>query len=156
MLSACRKYRYRLTRAFGSLLEGQKRILWVMLNPSTADHETDDATIRRCIGFSKKLGGSSLVVVNLFGYRATDPDELLKVEDPVGPENVRVILDAANGCDTVIAAWGALPNKLWAKARTSIEIVKSFDVLRCLGKTKAGAPRHPLYLPAKQELEPWP
>lgn len=152
--SADQKYRYRLTRRWGDGLG--IRIVWIMLNPSTADHETNDPTITRCIGFSKRLGASSLVVVNLFAYRATDPKELLKAEDPIGSSNLAILGEATLGCDMAIAAWGALSNELWMKAREPLAIIKRFNGLKCLGKTKAGAPRHPLYLPAGQLLEPWP
>jgi len=154
MLSADGKYRYRLTRRWDG---GQgKRVLWIMLNPSTADHETNDPTITRCIGFSKRLGASSLVVVNLFAYRATNPKELLCVDDPIGPENISILKTAVLGCDTAIAAWGALSNELWMKAEGSRAIAKQWSGLSCLGKTKSGAPRHPLYLPSSQGLECWP
>lgn len=152
-LSACGAYRYRLTRHWGT---GGKRVAWIMANPSTADHETNDPTITRCIGFSKMIGATSLAVSNLFAYRATNPKELIKVPDPIGPDNVAILGEATLGCDIVIAAWGALSDKLWAKARPSIEIVKRFSHLKCLGKTKSGAPRHPLYLPSNRQLESWP
>ncbi|MGI0148701.1 MAG: DUF1643 domain-containing protein [Thermoplasmata archaeon] len=154
MLSADKKYRYRLTRHWG---DGQGiRIVWIMLNPSVADHETNDPTITRCIGFSKRLGSFSLVVVNLFAYRATEPKELLRVDDPVGPDNLAILGEATLGCNMAIAAWGALSNELWMKAKEPLAIIKRFNGLKCLGRTKAGSPRHPLYLPAGQLLEPWP
>jgi hypothetical protein len=75
-----------------------------MLNPSTADGKEDDPTIRRCIGFAKSWGNGSLEVVNLFGFRATDPKELLEVKDPIGPENNIWIGLAANESARIVLA----------------------------------------------------
>ena len=80
-----------------------------MLNPSTADAERDDPTIRRCIGFSRAWGFGGAEMVNLFALRSTDPGRLREAADPVGPGNVAHIADAARGATQVIAAWGAFP-----------------------------------------------
>jgi len=143
-------YRYQLTRIWDA--EGD-RAVFVMLNPSTADAREDDPTIRRCVGFSRSWGLGGIVVVNLFGLRATDPTELLTAADPVGPENenwVRQTLRYEAG--QVVCAWGAHP--------AVGERGKAFEVLAaqcerelwCLGKTAAGAPEHPLYLPTETGL----
>ena len=84
VLSPCGAYRYLLTRRFGP---GKKLATFVMLNPSTADAERDDATIRKCVGFARSWGCAGLQVVNLFAFRATDPTDLRMADDPVGPEN---------------------------------------------------------------------
>lgn len=156
-LSDDRKYRYRLGRRWDPTLRDVEMDVWVMLNPSTADGRVDDPTIRRCIAFSKAWGAGGLHVVNLFAYRATNPKDLGWVEDPVGPENDEQITAAvARATDTggrVIVAWGAHPD---AAARA--EHVASFlDAvpLVCVGVTKAGAPRHPLYVPKTTEPTPW-
>lgn len=148
-----RKYRYRLTRWWA---EGGTKVLWVMANPSTATAKIDDTTIRQCIVFSKKLGASSLMVVNLFAYRATHPKELLKVADPVGSENRRILAEAMQGVDTAVAAWGALSNDLWRLVRLNIGLVKQMNGLKCLGKTKNGAPKHPSRLAHATAFEAWP
>ncbi len=87
VLSECARYRYRLDRAWERDDHGLGTVTWVMLNPSTADADVDDPTIRRCIGFSKAWGYNALTVVNLFAWRATSPRDLCAVEDPVGPDN---------------------------------------------------------------------
>lgn len=96
VLSTCGRYRYRLTRTWS---QNRPPATFIMLNPSTADAHEDDKTIRRCIGYARRWGLGGLVVVNLYGYRSTNPDELWKVEDPVGPDNdhhLRAVLaDAA-------------------------------------------------------------
>lgn len=102
-ISDCGKYRYNLTREWDDSLP---RLLFVMLNPSTADDEVDDPTIRRCISRAKGNSFGSVEVVNLFAYRATNPDELKRTEDPVGPENDKHIIEAVNRAHTIIIAWG--------------------------------------------------
>lgn len=135
-ISQCGQYRYDLRRTWASGPE----CTFIMLNPSTADANEDDPTIRRCISFAKREGCGSLLVVNLFAFRATDPKVMADAEDPIGPRNA-VFLDEAIKNHTVIAAWGAHPLARQAGKRLS----KEYDLM-CLGKTKAGAPRHPLYV----------
>lgn len=123
-----------------------------MLNPSTADAEQDDPTIRRCKAFAKRQGATELVVANLFAYRTPSPTTLetsVKSIDVVGPENDKYLNKAMHDCYQmpIVAAWGA--NKL-AKLRVVGDSFVSH--LYCLGKTKNGHPRHPLYVRANQEL----
>lgn len=101
------KYRYLLRRSWSP--PGEKTIAWVMLNPSTADAMQDDATIRRCISFSKAWGYDSLTVVNLYAYRHHNPKRLLEQDDPVGKWNPTIIRAVLNAPDTreVVFAWGA-------------------------------------------------
>jgi hypothetical protein len=125
-----------------------------MLNPSTADAAIDDPTIRRCIGFAKREGCGGLVVVNWFAWRATDPKELYKTTAPIGPENRWHIKQAAELCrGPLIAAWGA--NHLVKPLLMEIPELTGGRQLMCLGKTKDGAPRHPLYLPTDAPLVPY-
>jgi hypothetical protein len=148
-------YRYDLTRRWG---EGDTGLTWVMLNPSTADAETDDPTIRRCMGFSKAWGFGGTTVLNLYGYRTSDPKKLLRVDSPGGLENHDIIRRRIGESKLVVAAWGAFADKVAAVwGRTSIEtLCHRFDVpLRCLGRTQSGAPRHPLYVKAHTVLEPF-
>jgi hypothetical protein len=141
------QYRYRLDRRWGY----GPRAAWVMLNPSTADAEQDDATIRRIRAFSQAWGFSALTVVNLYAWRATDPAELWTAADPVGPDNDRHIVEA---CVTshVIAAWGA-----HARLDRIREVLAlpGMDRLKALALTQSGQPRHPLYLRGNLKPEPW-
>lgn len=144
-------YRYALEREWPRTLLDRDlgRVLFVMLNPSTADGLRDDPTVRRCVDFAQRWGYSSLTVVNLFAWRATDPRELALVPDPVGPDNDAWIRARATVADRVVAAWGARGDLL-ARDRVVLELLRGLghDV-RCLGVTRAGMPRHPLYLPGK-------
>ena len=139
-------YRYRLTRAWdGGLVGARPAVTWVMLNPSTADHQADDPTIRRCVAFAKTWGYGGIEVVNLFALRATDPAELLRHADPVGLENdehLRVV--ASDAGRLIVCAWGA---HRAAKARGAQVLALLGATARCLRRTKSGAPEHPLYLP---------
>lgn len=146
-------YRYMLERQWdvGPILP------FVMLNPSTADAEQDDPTVRRCIGFAQREGYCGLLVVNLFAYRATDPRELRRAIDPVGPENDRhlstIFAAARRSSAPVVAAWGAKPDPY--RIRQVLRLADDVD-MRCLGTTAAGDPRHPLYVRGDQPLERWP
>lgn len=143
VISDCGKYRYLLRRTWD---HDRPRCLYVMLNPSTADAEVDDATIRSCTRLAKGMGYGSFEVVNLYGFRATDPDALEKVDDPIGPRNADVSDAAIQRCDVVICAWGA--HKMAERRARDIRAwVKGWKpAAYCLGTTKAGAPKHPLYI----------
>lgn len=153
-ISACDLYRYGLTRVWHP---ERASITWCMLNPSTADAKTDDPTIRKCIGFARRWGYGGIRVINLFALRATDPKELLRVRDPVGPANIDVLrgpLDAP-----VIVGWGSrIPQKPFADRMARIVRMRArveADMWYCLGRTKYGEPRHPLMLPYTTAREPW-
>lgn len=139
-------YRYDLTRQWGD----GPLVLWIMLNPSTADADIDDPTIRRCIGFSQRDGAGGLVVVNRFALRATDPAELRKHHEPVGPDNritiSRWILDPR--VTRIVAAWGA--HRMASRGTIPGAPNARPMPLWCLGFTRAGQPRHPLYVRADQ------
>lgn len=132
-----------------------RRLVFVMLNPSTADDVVDDPTIRRCIGFARREAAPYFTVVNLFAWRATDPGDLVdSLEagiDIVGPGNDGHIWDALADGGPVVAAWGANVEMLGSLAVRRVALVRqlvglSGNPLMCLGTTKAGHPRHPLYL----------
>ena len=147
VFSDCGRYRYLLTRRWGD----GPAATFVMLNPSTADAATDDPTIRRCIGFAKSWDCGSLNVVNLFAFRATDPRELLAATDPVGPRNDAFLHGYLPGA---VAAWGA-HKMAAARARGVVRAFSRSSPLWCLGVTKDGHPRHPLYVRADAPLTPW-
>ncbi len=152
-------YRYRLWRDLRQYATAgpDKTVAFVMLNPSTAAHDVDDATIRRCSGFAHSLGASKLEVVNLFAFRATIPAQLEDfLGDVVGPENDSHIVEAAQEAETVICAWGAkLPRAYSRRPGRVLEVLREAGHrnVYCLGKTKAGHPRHPLYLAKTTELQ---
>lgn len=140
-------YRYDLARrwADGPLA------LWIMLNPSTADSNQDDPTLRRCMAFTRAWDCGGIAVVNLYAYRSPDPKALTAVDDPVGPENIRYLESwLGRTHDEVrwaIAGWG---DKLPAHRPHPPVILMAEKRLRplyCLGRTKSGRPRHPLYVP---------
>lgn len=147
------KYRYQLARVWDRT---RTRMLFVMLNPSTADADTDDPTIRKCAGFAKKWGYGALEVVNLYALRATDPDEIWRDDAPVGPENDAYILDAAGRARIIVAAWGAQPKSFGRAAYVGRMLVERRYFLWALRFTKDGHPEHPLYLPGGAELLQYP
>ncbi len=149
VFSADKAYRYRLTRTWGS---SGTHATWIMLNPSTADALTDDATIRRCTAFTKAWGLDGLIVVNLFALRATDPRELRRHPDPVGPANDQFIADALHPWSVVVAAWGANPIADQRTDEVMAIVAERAGGASCLGVTKAGFPRHPLYVRSDAEL----
>jgi hypothetical protein len=145
-------YRYGLLRGWA---EGRGIALWIMLNPSTADDKVDDPTIRRCIGFSRAWGCAGLVVVNLFALRSTDPKALSAARDPCGPDNDAWIRWWASVCPRfVVAAWGSLGG-LRGRDEEVLALFEGVEV-SCLGVTKAGNPRHPLYVKGSTPLRPYP
>jgi len=139
------EYRYRLWRIWDDSLP---LLGWIMLNPSTADADVDDPTIRKCIGFSKRWGWGGIMVTNLFALRATNPKELIGHEDPVGPHNDTFLLAEARACLVTIAAWGTRGslNGREDQVRTLLE-EGDVSPLEHLRLTKAGCPGHPLYIP---------
>jgi len=163
VISDCGKYRYSLTRRLVSKaveVPKDKRVCFVMLNPSTADAWKDDPTIRKCIGFSERWGYYQLDVVNLFAYRATDPRELARVGYPVGKDNAMALDNGFSFSSLVVVAWGeaiGVPRRMLSMAtEAAAGMMKIWGVQpRCLGKTKSGQPRHPLYVSYTTELEDW-
>ena len=147
--SADRIYRYRLLRIWR---EDHPPLMWVMLNPSTADETRDDPTIHRCIGYSLNGGYGGAVIHNIFAFRSTDPKRLSTVNDPVGPDTDAVLReDAARGWK-IVCAWGRLGKFGWR----ATEVLKILPApLYCLATTKDGSPAHPLYLSSKLRPAVW-
>lgn len=150
--SHCRKYRYKLWRNLNCTDPdyATNYVLFIGLNPSKANERDNDNTIRRCIRFAWDWNYRGIVMVNLFAFVSTDPKALLAVEDPVGPFNDTTILGMADSAGLVVAAWGA--NKL-AEARGQAVCNMLNDQggmpIHCLGTTKKGFPRHPLFVPSQ-------
>lgn len=149
-LSDCGLYRYELSRSW---LDGEGFVNFIMLNPSTADAEEDDPTIRRCVGFARRWGFQGIRVTNLFAFRATDPRALRTAVDPFGPEANVYLTTTARASERVVVAWGA-HGSLLGRDRQVAELLRE-KLLLCLGCTKAGYPKHPLYLPSTSKLETW-
>jgi hypothetical protein len=149
-----RIYRYALERRFG---DGDRSILWIMLNPSVADHERNDLTIKKCIGFSKAWGSSALRVVNLFALIETDPRELFSGIDPEGALNSLVLRQAGRDCEKVVVAWGGLGKEMRMRSwNTRREIRELYaGKLHCLGRTGDSYPRHPSRIAYSTPLEAW-
>lgn len=139
ILSADRKYRYILSRTWD---ETKPTVLFIGLNPSTADEEIDDPTIRKCINYAKSWGYGKILMANLFALRSTDPNNLKHELDPVGSENNTYILKSASKADLVIACWGN-PGRLFNRDKEVISLIPN---LHCLKRNKNGSPHHPLYL----------
>jgi hypothetical protein len=158
-----RKYRYRLDFDVDPPLgpKGVGRIVWILLNPSTADENNLDPTLRRVRNYARAWQYRTVTILNLFAWRATQPSALLEVPDPVGPDNDREIVAAIIDADRVVLGWGAVYPRLRPRAREVEELLENADVLgdaMAIGTTKSGEPRHPLYMPAAAELEdylPW-
>lgn len=151
VFSDCGNFRYRLWREWGL----GSPLLFVMLNPSTADAFTVDPTIRRCIGFARRWGAGGITVVNLYGLRSTDPRALNVHPDPVGPDNDAVIgrVLSGDGIARVVAAWGAHGRA--DRVATVRALAAGAGVsLACLGRTKGCSPRHPLYVRGDADLLP--
>lgn len=136
--SDCRKYRYALSRTWNGK---KKTILFIGLNPSTANEKIDDPTIRRCINYAQNWGYGSLLMVNLFAYRATMPSELKNVKNPIGNDNDLHIIELSKKADIAVAAWGNEGTLL----NRDKEVKKILPNLMCLKINKSGQPAHPLY-----------
>ena len=141
-ISPCGTYRYSLGRCW----EQTSSVNFVMLNPSTADADIDDPTIRRCIGFAKAWGYGSIVVTNLFAFRATNPADMAKAADPIGPENDDHIREVAFNEVKVVCAWGTHGVARAGRVRSMLRDMGTPTF--ALRLTKGGCPSHPLYLPA--------
>ncbi|UTA47198.1 DUF1643 domain-containing protein [Simiduia sp. 21SJ11W-1] len=148
-LSPCRQYRYALWRTWDTRLA---RVMFIGLNPSTADETQDDPTLRRCMNFARQWGYGGLVMANLFAFRATAPDAMKQAADPIGPQNNRWLKKLANESDLVIAAWGNHGDFMGR----ATAVRKRFSVLHCLKINSTGTPGHPLYQRADLSPVPYP
>lgn len=156
IISSCGRYRYRLERdGFGI---GSTAI--IMVNPSTADAEYDDATIRKLRGFGERNRWGRIIVGNLFAYRATDVRELGAVPDPIGPENDDHLIQILAECDQVICAWGPLTKQPKGQRNRYLNVLTLIAGAglkpHCIGQTaKCGHPKHPLMLAYDSPIMPW-
>lgn len=148
------EYRYELSRSWVRGERLGRLVLWVMLNPSTADARTDDATIRRCIGYTRAWGYDGLLVGNLFAYRTPYPTELRAVEDPVGPMNDAALTGLAKRARLIVCAWGS--DRTATPARVA-EVLALFGQrpLHVLGVNRDGSPKHPVRLAKSLKPTKW-
>lgn len=146
-LSPCKRYRYRLTRLWDYDKPG---VLFILLNPSTADGRQDDPTVRRCVGFAREWGAGRLWIINLFALRATNPRELLAdPADAVGPHNDDCIYQALrcfdDRADLIVCGWGNWGSHKLLRPRRD-DVLRMLPVeTNCLAITSTGDPKHPLY-----------
>ena len=150
--SDCGTYRYSLTRIWDP--SGPK-VMFVMLNPSTATEVQNDPTIERCERRARTLGYGGFQATNIFAYRATDPRDMRASADPVGPENEATIVQGAVWADQVICAWGTHGAHLDQGPRMAVLLRQIGKPLLHLGLSKAGHPKHPLYIAYAQQPEAW-
>lgn len=148
--SECGLYRYALWRRWWDDCCLTDMACFIGLNPSTADATQDDPTIRRCISFAKQWKRGGIVMLNLFAYRATDPKAMKQVTDPVGPLNDEAIRRTTR-CYPLVCCWGAHGGH-HNRSNVVLSIIGR-KFVKHLGMTKAGQPKHPLYLPSDTQLQ---
>ena len=146
--SSCRYYRYVLERRWDN---GLPQVMFIGLNPSTADERMDDPTVRRCVRFAKDWGFGSLILANLFALRSTDPRGLFDADDPIGRWNDRWLNRLSDRASLLVAAWGVRGG---FRGRDKV-VADRLPEMHCLGTTKDGYPRHPLYLRADARPVPF-
>ena len=144
--SDCERYRYILTRVWN---DNGERIMFIGLNPSTADEIKNDSTVTRMMNFSKKLGFGSITVCNLFAFRTTFPKYLKNEEDPIGIQNDELIKEEMNHVKFIVAAWGNHGKFL----NRSTDVLKYLKDFHHFGLTKLNEPRHVLYLSNNADLK---
>ena len=152
-LSTDERYRWWLGRSWAARLG---RVCWVMLNPSTANATVDDQTVLKCIGFTQRWGYGALDVVNAYAWRTTKPENIPDDLDlAVGPHNDTLLQHTMATADLVIAAWGAsYPDKFTPRMLWVGQLARRHGAHH-LGLTKNGSPRHPLYVPYRQQPQLW-
>jgi hypothetical protein len=155
-ISACGQFRYFLSRHWERSLPS---LGFIMLNPSTADAEKDDATIRKCIGFAKINNFGSIFVVNLFARRTKSPKELIdwgrleSCSDIVGPDNDTAIKSILCAVDKVVVAWGA-HGSTYGRGAAMLNLLYEQNIVpHCLSINKDGSPAHPLMLSYSNKIE---
>ncbi|MDJ0993591.1 MAG: DUF1643 domain-containing protein [Dinoroseobacter sp.] len=150
--SPCELYRYMLTRTWDP--EGLK-VLFVMLNPSTATEVQNDPTVERCERRARALGFGAFRVCNIFAFRATDPQVMRKAADPIGPDNDTAIVGGCNWADSIVCAWGTHGQHLNRGPEVEALMRATGRPLNHLGLSKHGHPKHPLYISYTQQPVQW-
>ena len=150
--SKCENYRYTLTRVWD---ENKKKVLFIMLNPSTADETKNDPTVERCERRAKKLNFGSFRICNIFAWRETSPLQLMKTDEPVGKDNDFHISKSVLWSDVIICAWGTHGTYFNREAEVKNLLSNNGAKLYHLGLTKNGHPKHPLYITYTQNIVAW-
>ena len=150
--SACEGYRYTLTRRWGA----GPGVMFLMLNPSTADEFKNDPTVERCERRARTLGYGAFRVCNIFAFRATDPKVMRATADPVGPHNDKAIIEGCAWANAVVAAWGTHGAHLGRGPQVQAMLVGAGVTPFALGLSKDGHPKHPLYISYAVQPQPWP
>lgn len=151
VLSSDQRYRYLLTRQWDA---GKQTATFLMLNPSTADASSDDATTRSCREIAKHAGFGGMIFTNLYALRSKDPSVLYGADDPVGPENDESIRWAAGRSDAIVLAWGNLgPTVRAGRIGEVLAHLRNYwGQVYALGITAQGQPTHPRFLAATTRL----
>jgi hypothetical protein len=147
VLSEDRRYRYVLWRRWDP---GLPQMVWILLNPSTADERADDQTLRKCVGFAQQFKQGGIQIVNLFAWRSRHPNELQMVADPIGPENdTHILKTLGDNPGLVMAGWGAdrFARRRAEAVTAMVKVAHPRLTIRCLGRGVAGTPTHPLFVP---------
>jgi hypothetical protein len=147
-----RRHRYSLVHRWNPLF-GDRLIMWIGLNPSTADEQQLDPTLTRIRSFSEREGYDGFWMANLFALRTPYPKEMMAAPDPVGPGNDASLHEGAARCDRIVAAWGVI-GEFQSRAEAVVKLFPGRE-LWCLGTTKEGHPRHPLYVNGTAPLVRW-
>jgi hypothetical protein len=150
--SDCERYRYDLTRVWDA---SGKKVAFVMLNPSTATEVQNDPTVERCERRARALGFGAFRVCNIFAWRDTDPKLMRKAVDPTGPANDQAITDACIWADTIVAAWGTHGEHMSRGPEVEKLMRATGKPLTHLGLSKAGHPKHPLYISYETQPALW-
>ena len=150
--SDCERYRYSLTRVWN---DQAGKVLFVMLNPSTATEVQNDPTVERCERRARTLGFGGFRVTNIFAWRDTDPRNMKAATDPIGPHNDATLVEGAAWADTIVAAWGTHGVHMNRGSQVEVLLKATQRPLFHLGLSKQGHPKHPLYLPYTQQPERW-
>jgi hypothetical protein len=140
-------YRYYLFREWN---KSKPFFAFIGMNPSKADERFDDPTVRRCINFARREGAGRFVMLNVYGFRSTDPLAIREVSDPNGPENDHWIQSYVKEADFVIAAWG---RNVTQRGKEVLKMIKGLNTVHCLGINLDGSPKHPLYLKSNTSLK---
>ncbi|MGB8812937.1 MAG: DUF1643 domain-containing protein [Paracoccaceae bacterium] len=150
--SPCQAYRYALTRTWDATAP---KVMFVMLNPSTATETQNDPTVERCERRARTLGFGAFRVTNIFAFRATDPLMMRAQPDPTGPQNDATIVDGAVWADRIICAWGTHGAHLNRGPQIEALLRATNQPLYHLGLTLGGQPKHPLYIGYDRQPELW-